>query len=347
MSSMLFGTLPDGKEVNVYMITNKKGMSVSAMNYGGIITSICVPDKNGVMADVVLGYDTLDGYVADTFYMGAIIGRCANRIAGGSFDIDGRQYNLVKNEGANSHHGGKNGFNKKWWHIQEKTVREGIALRLTASSLDGEEGYPGKLNIEVYYILTDNNELILRYGANSNKRTIVNLTNHSYFNLSAGADAVVDEHSLQIKTNYFLEIKKDMVPTGKFLPVANTPLDFREPKKIENGYDLENEQVAMAGGIDHSFAVPTSKDFVVSYHDEKSGRVLEITTMEPCVHVYSGNFLNDKQRGKSQKAYQKHSGIAFETQHFPDSVHHSNFPTIVLPQGKQYFSETRLLFTTK
>jgi aldose 1-epimerase len=138
-----------------------------------------------------------------------------------------------------------------------------------------------------------------------------------------------------------------MIPTGKFLPVANTPLDFREPKKIEEGFDSKHEQVAITGGIDHSFAVPTSKDFVVSYHDEKSGRVLEITTMEPCVHVYFGNFLNDKQRGKSQMAYQKHSGIAFETQHFPDSVHHSNFPTIVLPQGKQYFSETRLLFTTK
>ena len=347
MSSILFGTMPDGKEVNVYTITNKRGMSISAINYGGIITSIFVPDKNGTIADVVLGYDTLEGYLADTHYMGAIVGRCANRIAGAQFDLDGRQYNLVKNEGANSLHGGKKGFNKKWWHIQENTVREGTALRLTTSSLDGEEGYPGKLNVEVFYILTDNNELILRYTANCNKRTIVNLTNHSYYNLSAGADAVVESHSLQINTNYFLELKKDMIPTGKFIPVANTPLDFREPKKIGGGFDSQYEQVAIAGGIDHSSAVPTAKDFVVSYHDEKSGRVLEITTMEPSIQVYSGNFLNNTVLGKQNTAYQKHSGIAFETQHFPDSVHHSNFPTIILHPGKQYFSETRLLFTTR
>lgn len=339
-----FGTMPDGSEVNTYTLTNKNGMSISAINFGGIITSICVPDKNGNVGDVVLGYDTLEDYIADIHYIGAIVGRCANRIAGASFLLDGRTYNLFKNDGNNSHHGGKKGFNKKLWHIQEKQVKDGIALRLTASSLDGEEGYPGKLNMEVLYVLTEDNRLIIRYFANSNKKTICNLTNHTYFNLSAGADATVENHLLQVKTNYFLALNDSLVPTGEFLPVENTPLDFRELRPIKQGLDKSNAQVALAGGIDHSFVVPSAKESVVRYVDEKSGRVLEISTIEPGVHIYSGNFLNDKILGKRGVKYQKCSAIAFETQHFPDSIHHSNFPIVVLNPKQEYSSETRFIF---
>lgn len=335
--------MPDGKEVYIYTLTNRCGMSISAMNYGGIITSILVPDKNGKLGDVVLGYDSLEGYLSDTNYIGAVIGRCANRIAGSQFSLDGRLYNLTKNEGDNSLHGGKRGFGKKWWHIQEKRVREGNALRLTASSPDGEEGYPGKLNVEVLYILNDFNELIVRYYAVCNKKTIVNLTNHTYFNLSAGDDATIENHLLQIKTNYFLPVNDEMIPFGEFSSVENTPLDFRQPKKIKDGLDLTNEQIKIASGIDHSFIVPTSKDCVVHYEDEKSGRVLEITTGEPGVHIYSGNKLSDNGSGEIQK----HSGIAFETQHFPDSIHHKNFPTIVLNPGQEYCAETRYKFLVK
>lgn len=330
---MYFGTMPDGKRVNSFTLRNKNGMSISAINYGGIITSICVPDKNGVYENVVLGFDNLNDYLSDTCFIGAIIGRCANRIADASFILDGKQYNLVKNDGNNSLHGGKKGFNTKWWNIQEKTVREGQALRLSASSLDGEEGYPGKANMEVLYILTNNNELIIKYFANSTKKTIINLTNHSYFNLSAGRDCSVENHKLQIKTNYFAQINSNLIPTGEFVSVENSPLDFRVAKPIKDGIDLSHEQTSFANGIDHSFVVPTSKDYVVHYEDEQSGRILEITTGEPSIQIYSGNYLP-----------QPHSGIAFETQHFPDSIHHKNFPSVVLNPGATYMSETKFAF---
>lgn len=330
---MYFGTMPDGKRVDSFTLRNKNGMSITAINYGGIITSICVPDKNGVCENVVLGYNDLKSYLSDNYYLGAIIGRCANRIDNAQFILDGKQYNLAKNDGTNSLHGGKKGFNTKWWNIQEKRVREGQALRLSASSLDGEEGYPGKVDTEVLYILTNNNELIIKYFAHSTKKTIINLTNHTYFNLSAGKDKTVENHKLQIKTNYFLQLNDKQIPTGEFLPTEGTPLDFREAKPIANGLDLSHEQTALVNGIDHSFVVPTSKDYVVHYEDEQSGRILEITTGEPCVHIYSGNFLP-----------QPYSGIAFETQHFPDSIHHKNFPPVVLNPGATYTSETKFTF---
>lgn len=330
MDSELYGYLPDGKEVSRFTITNKNGVSLSAINYGGIITSIMTPDKEGKFGNILFSYDTLEQYLADTSYVGAVIGRCANRISGASFILDGKQFNLTKNEGENSLHGGKKGFNTKWWHIQEKRVREGNALRLTASSLDGEEGYPGKLNMEILYILTENDELVIRYNAVSNKKTVVNLTSHMYFNLSVGSDATIENHILQVKTNYFLRINEQKIPTGDFLSVEGTPLDFRQPKHICEGLDCSYEQIALTQGIDHCYVVPTSKDFVVHYEDEKTGRILEITTREPGIQVYSGNFLSK----------QKYGGIAFEPQHFPDTVHHKNFPTVELRSGQTYYSET-------
>lgn len=334
MSAKIFGQLPNGKEVSIFTVTNKNGMSVSAMNYGGIITSIMVPDANGTFGNVVLSYDSLEQYLADTDYVGALVGRCVGRISGAQFLLDGKQFNLNKNDGSNSLHGGKRGFNTKWWHIQEKRVREGNALRLTASSLDGEEGYPGKLNMEVLYILTDANELLIRYNAVCNKKTVVNLTNHTYFNLSAGADATVENHLLQVKTNYFLRLNEQKCPVGDFMDVDGTALDFRNSKEISKGFDESDAQVALTKGIDHCFVVPTSKDSVVRYEDPKSGRILEITTGEPGVQIYSGNFLRTK----------PHAAIAFEPQHFPDSVHHKNFPSVILYAGQEYTSESRYSF---
>lgn len=337
MASTVFGVLPDGKEVSVFTVKNKNGLELSAMNYGGRITSLLVPDANGTFGNVVLAYDSLDKYLSDTDYVGAIIGRCAGRISNAQFLLDGKQYNLNKNEGQNSLHGGSKGFHTKWWHIQEKRAREGNALRLTASSLDGEEGYPGKLNVEVWYILTDSNELLIRYSAVCNKKTVVNLTNHTYYNLSAGVDATVENHTLQVKTNYFLKLNEQKCPVGEFLSVDGSALDFRQAKQIGEGLDLSEEQILLTKGIDHCFVVPTSKDFVVRYDDEKTGRILEITTGEPGIQVYSGNFLKHK----------PYAAIAFEPQHFPDAVHHKNFPSVVLYPGQEYSSESRYAFKVR
>ena len=345
MEVAYFGTLADGHVVNKYTLTNRQGMTVSAINYGGIITEITVPDRNGKMGDVVLGYDNLDGYLNDENYLGAIVGRCANRISGASFILDGRTYQLAKNDGENSLHGGNKGFNKKIWHIQEKKVREGNALRLTASSLDGEEGYPGKLNMEILYILTENNELIIRYFATCNKKTIVNLTNHTYFNLSAGQDDTVERHLLQIFAEFYLPVNDVKIPVGSFSSVSGTALDFRNSKRISEGLDCTDSQVSLVGGIDHNYLVSSSQKPVVCYEDIQSGRILEITTMEPGIQVYSGNFLNSTVCDKNNMKIQKYAGIAFEPQHFPDSVHHKNFPSVVLNPGQEYFSETTYAFS--
>lgn len=334
MESIVFGNMPDGREVRIYTITNSHGMSVSAMSYGGVITSISVPDKQGNFGNVVRSFNTLDEYIHDTSYTGAIVGRCTNRIAGANFIIDGKQYNLYKNDGENALHGGRKGFNTKLWHIQEKRVREGNALRLTAASLDGEEGYPGKLNVEVLYILTEKNELIIRFSAVSNKKTVVNLVNHTYFNLSAGTRDTIENHLLQVKTNYFLRLDEQKIPTGEFVAVEGTPLDFRQPKYVKEALGSEYDQIALTNGVDHCFAVPTSKEFVVRCVDEQSGRTVEVTTGEPGIQIYSGNFLSPK----------PYAAIAFEAQHFPDSVHHKNFPTVILNPGREYVSECRFLF---
>ncbi|MCQ2608015.1 MAG: galactose mutarotase [Bacteroidales bacterium] len=340
-----FGVMPDGKEVEKFTIRNRNGMSLSAINYGGIITSLYVPDKNGKFGDVVLGYDTLEEYMADDMYMGSVIGRCADRVAGATFLLDGRQYTLFKNAGENSNHGGRRGFGKKWWHIQEKQTRDGIALRLSYTSLDGEEGYPGKLSVEILYVLTDDNCLVFRYTAMSTKKTLINLTNHTYFNLSAKGNTNVLEHKLQVKTNYFLAANDQCVPTGEFFQVENTPLDFREQKNIQEGMDTTNEQVTFAGGLDHCYVVPSAKEPVLHYEDTESGRVLEIKTLEPGIRVCVANNCNVT--GKKGAKYENAAGIAFLAEHFPDSIHHTNFPTVVLPPKHQYSSETRLKFMVK
>ena len=347
METTYFGTLADGHVINKYTLTNRHGMVVSAINYGGIITEIIVPDRNGEMGDVVLGYDNLDGYLNDTNYLGAIIGRCANRIAGARFEIDGRTYQLAKNDGENSLHGGKKGFNEKIWHIQEKKVKEGNALRLTASSLDGEEGYPGKLNIEILYILTENNELIIRYFATCNKKTVVNLTNHSYFNLSAGVSDTIEEHLLQVDSRFYLPLNEHYTPTGIFGSVENTDFDFRQAKRIGDVWQSANSQIVLTGGVDHDFFVSSSLKPAVYCEDVGTGRVLKIYTTEPAMHIYTGNFLKSDISAKRGKVLKKYSGIAFETQHFSDSVHHKNFPTVLLTPGQQYFSETKYCFSVR
>ncbi len=347
METTYFGTLDDGHVINKYTLINRQGMVVSAINYGGVITEIIVPDKNGNMDDVVLGYDNLDGYLNDSNYLGAIVGRCANRIAGAQFEIDGRTYWLSKNSGNNSLHGGKNGFNKKIWHIQEKKVREGNALRLTASSLDGEEGYPGKLNMEILYILTEKNELIIKYSAVCNKKTVVNMTNHAYFNLSAGQTETITEHLLQVNSSFYLPLNEDFVPQGTFNPVEKTDFDFTLPKHVGKVLASKDSQIVLAGGIDHEFLVSSSLKPVVRCEEPNTGRVLEIYTSEPAVHIYTGNFLQSGQSDKRGVTFQKYSGLAFETQHFSDSVHHKNFPSVLLTPGQQYFSETKYCFSVK
>lgn len=341
----LYGTLPSGEKVFRYTLKNTNGMSFSAINYGGIITMISVPDRNGVCKDVVLGYDDLDGYRKDSHYIGAIIGRCANRIAHANFHLNGISYNLYHNDGSNSHHGGQFGFNTKYWDIQETKEPEGKALLLQYTSKDGEEGYPGTLKTRVYYIITEDNSLIIRYRAKCDKTTIVNLTNHTYFNLSGDQNTTIEKHILTIATDKYLPLNENLVPTGEYAEVKNSPLDFRFPKKIENGLDFNNTQIQMAGGIDHSFCIKSCKEPCVTYVDSQSGRVLKIYTTEPGIHIYSGNFLNNIIPGKQKVLYKKRSAIAFETQHFPDSIHHDTFPSTILHPEEELKSETRYVFS--
>ena len=344
----LFGVLPNGIEVYTYTLTNKNGIVVKAINYGGIITSIEVPDKNGNFGDIVYGYDTLEGYLHETHYMGAIIGRCANRVANGTFTLENQLYNLPLNDNKNHHHGGIEGFNKKFWDIEKVNTLKGETLQLTYESNDGEEGYPGNLKVTVWYILTDSNELIIRYSAKTDKPTLVNFTNHSYFNLSAGKQKTVLNHTLKINAENYLPINQNLVPIGEFVTVEGTPFDYKNHTIIENNIDFSNNQIVLAGGLDHSFELVRNEGeqicVAAELRDLESGRVVIVRTTEPGIHVYTGNFLNDVVPGKQGILYQKNGAIGLETQHYPDSINHSNFPSVVLYPKQEYNSTTIFQF---
>lgn len=346
----LFGVLPDGREVFEYTLKNSNGMIVKAINYGGIVTSIIVPDRNGNFGDVVLGYDSLDGYLADTHYLGAITGRCAGRIYNASFLIDGKEYKLSKNSGDVHLHGGNVGFNNAFWEIEEIEKNSGKTLKLTYLSKDGEEGYPGNLKVKVCYTLNAKNEFIISYEATCDKKTVVNLTSHQYLNLTAGKDNSTLSHELHVNALRFAEMDSNLVTTGEMIPVENTPFDFRNKKTIGRDIDVDCPQLKIGLGYDHSFEVvrdnPKQLAYAAIFYDPTSGRMVKISTTEPAIHVYSGNFLNDLVVGKNGQHYQKHSGVAFEAQHFPDSVHHNNFPPVILLPIEKYSQTTIYDFVT-
>jgi aldose 1-epimerase len=338
MKKSIFGVLPDGREVYRYVLQNKNGVEVHVINYGGIITHLKTPDKNGVLEDIVLGYDSLDGYLKESPYFGALIGRYGNRIAKGKFSIDGQEYSLVQNNGGQHLHGGRKGFDKVFWDIQEVPSDKGKALRLTYLSKDMEEGYPGNLNVTVDYILNDNNE-----------KTVVNLTQHTYFNLSGNTKSDILDHVLTLNADQFVPVDKTLIPTGKLQSVAGTPFDFNTPTVVGKRINDKFEQLTLAGGYDHCWVL-SDKDSVKnagSVYHPATGRNIEVLTTEPGIQFYSGNFLTGSITGKNGVVYKHRYGLCLETEHFPDSPNQSSFPSVLLSPGETYQTKTIYRFSVK
>ena len=342
-----FGATSNEDEVLLYTLQNEAGMEVSITNYGGIITSVLFPNKDGSKTDVVLGYNDVESYINNSPYFGAIIGRVGNRIGGSKFEIDGELFPLSpttpEGEFPVQLHGGIEGFDKKVWDAQP-FIREGEAgLKLSYVSADGEEGYPGELRVEVVYTLTEQNEIRMDYSAQTNKITHVNLTNHSYFNLKGEGQGDVLDHIVQIDSSAITPVDENLVPTGELLNVEDTPFDLRKPAIIGSLIELEHRQLELGGGFDHNFVLSSCKGKaakVAKVTDPGSGRFLEIITEEPGVQFYSGNFLDGTCVGKTGDAYIRRGGFCLETQHYPDSPNQASFPSTLLNPGEIYDTTT-------
>ncbi|MDZ7723183.1 MAG: aldose epimerase family protein [candidate division KSB1 bacterium] len=311
-----FGTTLDGTDVSLYTLTNENGMQVKITNYGGTVTSILVPDKQGNVTDVVLGFDDLGAYIKDSPYFGCIIGRFGNRIAGGQFKLDDKVYKLAVNNGPNHLHGGEKGFDKQVWDVVEHPSKDGGVLELHYHSPDGEENYPGNLDVVVSYTLTAENEIVIRYRASTDQKTLVNLTNHTYFNLKDAGKSDVLNHVLELNADHFTPINEKLIPLGKIQPVQGTPMGFTQPKPIGQDIDQDDEQLKRAGGYDHNFVIKGKAGdvrFVARVTDPQSGRMLEVYSKEPGVQFYSGNFLDGTLTGKQNTVYQKRHGFCLET----------------------------------
>ncbi len=346
IKKMEFGKTDDGQTVDLYVLTNGK-LTVKVITYGAIITEILTPDRDGKIGDVVLGFDDLKSYTAGHPFFGAIAGRVANRIAKGEFTLDGKEYKLAKNNGPNTLHGGLKGFDKVVWKAEEVKSEDGPAVRLTYTSPDGEEGFPGNLTATVTYTVTDKGELKIDYTATTDKKTIVNLTQHSYFNLAGPASGNVLDHELTLAADKYTPGDDTLIPTGELAPVKDTPLDFTTAKPI--GKDI-NKIKADPVGYDHNFVLrggDAKVPFAAKVRDPKSGRIMEVFTTEPGVQFYTGNFLDGSNKGKEGAVYKKHQGFCLETQHFPDSIHHENFPSTVLEPGKTYTQTTIYKFSSE
>ena len=340
-----FGTLPDGAAVKLFTLSNGNGMTVKITEYGGIITEIWVPDRGGQKANVVLGFDKLDEYAKGHPFFGAIAGRYANRIANGKFTLDGREYTLATNNGPNHLHGGVKGFDKKVWKgMAQPVTPETAAVTFSYISPDGEEGYPGTMTANVTYTLTDKNELRIEYAATTDKPTVVNLTNHSYFNL-AGGGSVLD-HVLKVNADRYTPADAGLIPTGELAPVKGTGLDFTSPRRIG---DRIGDYMSFAKGYDHNFVLNSgagSSSVCARVEEPKTGRVMEVRTTEPGVQLYTGNHLDGQRTGVGGAKYGQHTGFCLETQHYPDSPNKPAFPTTVLRPGQQYKTTTVYHFST-
>lgn len=341
-----FGRLADGTAVEIFTLTNASGLEARIMTYGAILVSLKVPDRNGVPADVNLGFDSLAGYLGTHPYFGAVIGRYANRIAKARFSLDGVEYRLAPNNNGNTLHGGIKGFDKVVWKAEPVKVAYGTGVKLTYLSKDMEEGFPGNLSVTVIYTLTDTNELEIRYEATTDKATPVNLTNHAYWNLKGEGQGDVLGHRLQIEADKITAVDSaaNLIPTGEIVPVAGTPFDFTSPHAI-------GERIAkVEGGYDHNFVLRSGGGalaLAARVEEPESGRVLEIWTDQPGIQLYTGNFLDGTVVGKGGKAYGKHFAFCLETQHFPDSPNQPNFPTTILRPGQTYRMVTIHKFSAK
>jgi aldose 1-epimerase len=343
-----WGKTPDGEEVDLYTLTNANGMKVKITNYGGIITEIWVPDKDGKFADVTLGHDSLKGYLDGHPYFGAITGRVANRIAKGKFTLDGKEYTLAVNNGPNHLHGGKKGFDKVVWKVVRfHDMDDRPTLELTYTSKDGEEGYPGTLVVSVIYQLGIRNELGINYGAQSSKATPLNLTNHAYFNLAGHAQGDILGHEVQIFADKYTPTDATLIPTGKIEPVKGTPFDFTEATAIgKHIKEIKSDPV----GYDLNYVLRSGEEEMrpaTRVREPKSGRVLEVRTTEPGVQFYTGNFLEGKDKGKGGVVYKQYAGFCLETQHFPDSINQKEFPSVILKPDANFKSTTVFSFSAR
>ena len=346
LNKMIFGKTPDGTPVELYVLKNGQ-ITVKVMTYGAIITEIDTPDRNGKEGDVVLGFDSLEGYLGKHPYFGATVGRVANRIAKGKFTLNGQEYTLAVNDGPNTLHGGLKGFDKVIWKAEPISRPDGPSIKLTRRSPDGEEGYPGNLDVSVQFTVTEQNELKIEYTATTDKATPINLSNHSYFNLAGRTTEPVLGHELMLAADHYTPVDETLIPTGEIAPVAGTPLDFTKPTDIGARIkELKGEPT----GYDHNFVLNSggkSLALAVRVYEPKTGRVMELSTTEPGVQFYTGNFLDGTITGKDGIAYRKHHAFCLEAQHYPDSIHHANFPSAVLEPGKTYTQTTVYKFSAR
>ncbi len=328
----------DGKDVDIYTLTNKNNLEMKVTNYGCTVTSLIVPDKDGNLDDIVLGFKTVDQYVKESPYFGCAVGRFGNRIALGKFSIDGTDYTLATNNGANHLHGGLKGFDKVIWNAEPKETDDGPAIMFTHVSKDMDEGYPGNLNVTIIYTLTDDNEFKIEYSATTDKATHCNLTHHTYFNLAGDDAGDILGHELTVTADHYTPVDAGLIPTGELETVKGTPFDFTSPHVIGERIGVLKEGVEN-GGYDHNFCL-NNKDGSVALaakvYDPKTGRIMEISTTEPAIQFYSGNFLDGTLVGKTDSKYQQHDGFCLETQHFPDAPNQPTFPTTLLKPGETY-----------
>jgi len=349
MKKQPFGALSAGA-VELYTLTCASGLELLATNYGATIVSLHVPDKRGDTDDVVLGFDKLQKYLDNKSYLGGIIGRYGNRIAGARFTLDQVEYSLAANDGRNSLHGGNKGFDKVIWQAESFGNSQGVGLMFTYTSPDGEEGYPGRLRVNVTYTLTNQDELIFDYEATTDKATPVNLTQHSYFNLAGEGRGEILGHELTLNADDFTAVDATLIPTGEIRAVENTPLDFTKPCQIGARINQNDEQLLLARGYDHNFVIRRTGpglELAARVREPGTGRVLEVYTTEPAVQFYSGNFLDGTLTGKRGVNYQRRSGFCLETQHFPDSPNHPDFPSTILRPGQVYLSQTICKFSVE
>ncbi|MBN2036549.1 MAG: galactose mutarotase [Chitinispirillaceae bacterium] len=347
----------DGKQVELYTLTNNKGVEMKVTNYGGIVTALKVPDKKGAMADIVLGFNDISGYTSPTYlkanpFFGATIGRYGNRIGGAAFKVDGKEFTLAKNNGPNNLHGGVKGFDKRIWTAKEVKGKNSVGLELSYVSKDGEEGFPGTLTTTVTYTLTNNNEFKIDYNATTDKTTICNLTHHSYFNLAGEGGGDILGHQIMLKASKITPVDSTLIPTGELKEVAGTPFDFRKSTDIGARINEEDEQLTFGKGYDHNWVLDRPKGskgllLAATAYDPKSGRAMDVLTTEPGIQLYVGNFLDGTLTGKSGKAYAHRTGFCLETQHYPDSPNQPSFPSTVLKPGQTYKTSTVYKFYCK
>jgi aldose 1-epimerase len=344
-----YGKMPDGTPVDLYTLTNANGMQAGIITYGGIVVSLTAPDRNAKYADVVLGMDSLAGYQAEAAFFGALIGRYGNRIGGGHFTLNGKTYQLPKNDGDNTLHGGAKGFDKHVWTAKEVSREGGPSVELSYVSKDGEEGFPGTLISKVVYTLTNKNELNIDYTATTDKDTVVNLTNHSYFNLAGQGEGDILQHQVTIYADNFTPVDKGLIPTGQIKPVKGTPFDFTIATAIGARIGQQDEQLVFGKGYDHNWVLNPGSGMkkAAEVYEPKSGRVMEVLTMEPALQFYTGNFLDGTIKGKGGMPYPRRGAFCMETQHYPDSPNKPSFPSTMLKPGQTYHTATMYRFSAR